>query len=119
MKLLIVDDNVDILSGVTDYLSAVHTVVSFDDPLCALDYMKYHPVDLLIPDYEMPGISGLQLAEAAADIIPALPVIAMTGASDVSQLKRSAYIQHVLHKPFLPSKLAALVQSFAVELITK
>jgi len=118
MKLLIVDDSLDILSGITEYLSLVHTVTAFGDSSEAFDYMQQqHLIDLLITDYEMPGYSGLQLAEAASTLFPAVPVIVMTGASDISSLERSLYIQHILRKPFSLSKVAAIVQRFAAELM--
>ena len=41
------------------------------------------PIDLMITDYAMPGMTGLQLAEAARGLRPGLPILLATGHADL------------------------------------
>ena len=117
MKLLLVDDNIDILQGVQEYLSLFYDVVAFDDSEDALQYLQHNPCDIVVSDYEMPHLTGLQLAEAVSHLSQHLVFLVMTGALDITPLERSAYIQHVIKKPFVPSKLHALIQRCANDLM--
>ncbi len=49
----------------------------------ALAHMAEHAVDLVISDVRMPGLSGDELAAAAARTHPGLPVILITGRGDI------------------------------------
>ncbi len=58
-----------------------YRVRGFDRSTDALDYLREHAqeVDLLITDYNMPEMSGLDLTRAARGLRPALPVIVASG----------------------------------------
>jgi CheY-like chemotaxis protein len=43
------------------------------------------PIDLMITDYAMPGMTGMQLAEAARKLRPDLPILLATGYADLPQ----------------------------------
>lgn len=47
-----------------------------------------HPVDLVITDYEMPGMNGETVAAGVKALKPALPVIVFSGSTTVSQRLR-------------------------------
>src|SRR5262249_12518333 len=65
------------------------------------------PVDLLLTDVVMPGMSGMDLARRARDRIPDLPVLMMSGhtagviADDAPLPQRTA----LLRKPFTAAAL--------------
>jgi CheY-like chemotaxis protein len=48
----------------------------------AILYTTRNPVDLLVADYQLPGISGIQLMKRIRDYYPAVKVILITGLSD-------------------------------------
>ena len=84
--LLIVDDELLIADGLRDMLAQ-----AFDgrlDVLCrysaavALQEVKEHPVDILLTDINMPGISGLELHRSVQELCPECRVIYLTGYSD-------------------------------------
>lgn len=49
-----------------------------------LEYVRHNPqaLDLLITDYRMPGMSGLDLASEVSRLNPSLPILILTGAGD-------------------------------------
>ena len=66
--------------------------------------------DLLIADYAMPEMSGVQLARAVRELCPDLPTIIVTGYADVSGLDGASDSTILLHKPFRMSELGATVE---------
>jgi DNA-binding response OmpR family regulator len=70
------------------------------------------PIDLLISDVVMPGLSGPDLAGRLADRRPGLRVLFLSGYTEDEVLRRGvrAGAAAFLHKPFLPAALAAKVR---------
>jgi CheY-like chemotaxis protein len=66
-------------------------------------------VDLLITDQAMPEMTGVELAEAAQALRPALPVILATGYANLPDGIHSALPR--LQKPFAQGELAAAIRS--------
>lgn len=69
-------------------------------------------VDLVITDFNMPGVSGLELAQALAAQVPGLPVIISSGHIDdaLREGARLAGVRAVLHKETLLDTLGAELQ---------
>jgi len=55
----------------------------------ALEFLRSQRFDLLLTDQAMPGLSGIELAEATARIHPDVPIVLLTGSSDVELAKAS------------------------------
>jgi signal transduction histidine kinase len=70
------------------------------------------PFDLLLADIQMPGMSGLELAQAAREIDPAIAVVIMTGHSTVDTLHASVRrgVADYLTKPFEVAELRDVVE---------
>jgi CheY-like chemotaxis protein len=49
----------------------------------ALELLSSHKIDLLLTDYLMPGLTGTELARAAKSIYPELPVILLSGVTEL------------------------------------
>ncbi|WP_312359328.1 response regulator [Stutzerimonas balearica] len=74
-------------------------------------------VDLLLTDVGLPKMGGTQLAEAARHLLPALPVLFMTGYAEKT-VNRSNLLQvrmDVLTKPFEPAALLERVRQLLDE----
>jgi CheY-like chemotaxis protein len=65
--------------------------------------------DLLIADYAMPEMSGIDLARAVRALCPNLPAIIVTGYADVAGFDGRFEGAILLHKPFRMTELAATV----------
>ena len=93
---------------------AGYRVSVFEDPREALAHASASdkPLDLVVTDYNMPGLSGLDLARDLLRLRPGLPVIISSG--HVTEALRDeaalAGVRHVMQKEYTLEQLAALVQ---------
>jgi CheY-like chemotaxis protein len=74
-----------------------------------LEALSAERFDVLVTDYRMPGLSGLELARESRRIAPDLPVVLLSGNLDDRVLEESAAIgvARCLGKPCTPATLAA------------
>lgn len=68
-------------------------------------------IDLLLTDYAMPGMTGMELCKQSLAIKPELRIVLMTGYADSAAL--SAGNLTVLSKPFTLSQLASVIINVA------
>jgi CheY-like chemotaxis protein len=108
-RVLLVDDEEIVRQATAEMLADVgYVVAEADCGLSALRAMDDLPApDIVITDYKMPGMSGVDLARALRAARPSLPVLLITGfasATDgaLTDLPRLA-------KPFTQGELAARV----------
>jgi signal transduction histidine kinase/CheY-like chemotaxis protein len=105
VTILLVDDDA-LISNSTAYLleDLGHEVIEANSGANALEVLKKgQKVDLLITDYSMPKMTGVQLASAARELRPDLPILMATGyadlppgmSMDIARL-RKPYQQHQL-----------------------
>ena len=75
------------------------------------------PVDVVVTDYNMPGMSGLQLAEALAAARPALPVVITSGyiTDHLRADARRAGVRSVLHKEYTLEQLGSLLHQLLTD----
>ncbi len=108
VRVLLVDDDAEVRAVTAAYLSEMgHRVVEAADGSAALDILRADgQLDLLIADFAMPGMTGLDLAEKARKLHPDLSVLLVTGYADPERMP-DAY--PVLHKPFTRADLGAKV----------
>ena len=85
LTLLFVDDDFLISLSTAALLEDLgHAVIKASSGSAALEVLKSDkPVDIMITDYAMPGMTGLQLAEAARVLRPELPILLATGYADL------------------------------------
>ena len=77
-KILIVDDHGIVLDGIEMLLqqkTELEVIAKTVNANYGLSYLRTEKVDILITDYNMPEMSGLQLLKQAKKIQPALKVI--------------------------------------------
>lgn len=102
-RLLIVDDNEDILSTFYEFFNSLgYEVKTAVDGFAALKVLRDKPdfFDCLITDLVMPNISGVGLISIVKKEYPTLKIIAMTGFGDQpGALASEAAADLVLFKP--------------------
>ncbi len=113
--ILIVDDEPDLLSLTETALSShgyqVTVRASSTDALQLLSETKTR-CDLLLTDFDMPSVNGLQLVHLARQVRPALPVVLMSGNPDTKLQEEVARLRvNFLPKPWKMEKLILTVQS--------
>jgi CheY-like chemotaxis protein len=76
-----VDDDQLVLTSIAAMLEDLgYTAMQAEDGQTALELLRGGvQVDLVITDYAMPGMTGIQLAEELRRTQPRLPVLLMTG----------------------------------------
>jgi CheY-like chemotaxis protein len=112
MHVLLVDDHPHIRSIITGILNAlgIVNVTTAERGDVALSYMSKGNFDLLITDFEMPGMSGTEIARAvrkdARSAVPTtnfqIPILMITGNVTRERLNeaRDAGVDEILAKPF-------------------
>lgn len=103
MKILIVDDEPDIISVLRQTLYTPDMVFA-DAPNGseALKKIEEFQPDLVLTDYQMPKMNGLDLAVEMQSISSKIPVVLMTGIDVPSQYL--GVFSRVFRKPLDPSR---------------
>jgi two-component system response regulator (stage 0 sporulation protein F) len=113
--ILIVDDDpeaLNILHRLLHLLARRYETVAVDSGVAALAVVAARPVALVITDYYMPGMNGLQLTGAIKAASPTTRVAIIT-AYDVRDLARQAHAvaaDYVLPKPFMMMQLKQMLE---------
>ncbi len=99
--ILIVDDEEAVLSVLKDSLTVLgsdYRILTAQDGKNALEFLEKYRIDLIVTDYHLQGMSGLELLEMTHNIQPNMRVIFITAyGSDeveekVNRLKAFAYL---------------------------
>ena len=82
--ILLVDDDGDFLKLMSGWLNKKYKVIIMSSGEQALEYLEDHIPDLLLLDYEMPGLSGPQVMEylRSHQRTKDLPIIFLTGKNE-------------------------------------
>lgn len=109
ITVLVVDDDALIAMCTVEMLEDLgHDVIEVNSGSRALDVLQNgRPIDLLITDYSMPKMNGAQLASAARELRPDLPILLATG---YTELPSSAGVDlPCIAKPFRQEQLAVTI----------
>lgn len=101
-KVLVVDDDPFFRELLTDLLEPVgYDVWTAHDGLAGLDALYNGPFDLILTDYRMPGMTGIEMAAFIRRSDPVTPIILITGDSYTldPEIVARAGITRVLPKP--------------------
>jgi CheY-like chemotaxis protein len=114
-KILVVDDDDTIRDVVSKMLCRLgFEVSSADSGESGLALFLKNKFDLVITDFNMPGMDGIHLADYVKEKSPATQVVLMTGADKaviLSKIKGTA-VAKVLFKPFTLAEMGVTVQGF-------
>ena len=78
-NILVVDDEPVARQSMTDILKLEgHNVMSAPNGQAAVEYVRTHPVDLMIVDLRMPGMDGLEVIQVVNQVSPETEVILLT-----------------------------------------
>src|SRR5918999_298158 len=117
-RLLVVDDDRAILTLIGTIALAegfdVATTVSGED---AMKQIRHRPVDLVLLDLRMPGVTGLDVLRAVREISPRVKVVLMTGYGTIDTAVEAVKLgaMDYLTKPFDLPRLRQLLASVREE----
>ena len=103
--ILIVDDELSILQVLEQFIKRLrpnYQVMTATDGMAAWILLQQQAFDLLVTDYEMPQINGLQLIQRTRQILPEIPVMLMSGQSEIDLQSKIQSLEWVtfIAKPF-------------------
>lgn len=107
-RIIVVDDEPLILNIIQTYLKNEFEIVTFDNPVEALSFLEKDSADMVISDFYMPEMTGLQFAEKIKAINPKCPTILISG-SHVQEDEKNKFVAF-LKKPCRPQEILKLVQ---------
>ncbi|WP_158929490.1 response regulator [Acidisphaera sp. S103] len=109
-QILLVDDDPLVLTSSAAMLEDLgHRVATAESGMAALQLLATGlEVELLIADYAMPGMNGLELSATARHQRPGLPIIIASGFAEQTSAEGQPFQR--LAKPYLQSELAACIE---------
>ncbi len=113
--ILLVDDEELVRNGTADMLRDIgYEVLTAASGAEALMLLRSGcEINLLVTDYLMPGMNGVDLVQAAGGVVPGLPALLITGYSNIASGPGAALPR--LAKPFRQVDLAARVAELLVQ----
>lgn len=113
--MLIVDDNEEMLNFLSSSFSAQYSILTAEDGMEALEKLKEHEVTLIVSDWMMPRMDGVEFCKAlrADQSISHIPFILLTAKTDTNSkiegmdCGADAYIE----KPFSMQYLEACIKN--------
>lgn len=108
--ILVVDDDPATLNFVSELLlDAGYHVLTASSGAAALQQSQHYEgeIHLLLSDFQMPAMSGIELATRMGVDRPQLKVLLMSGFTSGMLVLNEGW--HFLAKPFIPSQLRALI----------
>jgi len=110
-SVLLVDDDEDVLRTTAAMLGALgYRVTGVANAEAGLAQLAAAPTDLLLLDFEMPGVNGLELARRARAHHPQQRILFMSGHAEIAALDREVAGAQLLRKPFREWDLSAAVR---------
>jgi len=112
-NILVVDDNNVFRMVVSKMLSRLgYEVSSADSGENGLNLFLKNKFDVVLSDYEMPGMDGVAFACSIKKTSPRTPVVIMTGAGRETVFSRkSTSVDEVISKPFTLAQIDKTIQN--------
>jgi two-component system, response regulator, stage 0 sporulation protein F len=114
--LVVIDDERDILTilhRVLRGLSGDYDIITTSNSAEVLAQMELRPVPLVITDYHMAGMNGLQLTAAIKERAPDTCVVLITAfaSPELQKRARAHQVDYYLPKPFALDTLEQIVRT--------
>lgn len=119
LNLVIVEDEVNTLLELTNFIPWTEIGFSvskaFTSSLDALDYLKKHPVDVLLTDIMMPNMTGLELIAEVRSLKLPIECVVLSAYNDFSfaQAAIQYNVANYMLKPLNPEEVISLFSSLA------
>ena len=112
--ILVVEDEKVQLDTLAGFLAKLgYRVLKSSSPVHALDMARESAVDLVLTDFKMPGMTGVQLLEALKKMNPGIDVIIMTAYGSVESAMEAMKLGAIdyITKPIQSEELLARVST--------
>ncbi len=111
-QILLVDDNPMIRELLMQSLSPLATVQACGNATEALGWAEEHTPELILCDYRMPGLSGLELLDKLRTSFPRMAVLMMASRTDIigPLAGCSPWVEEFIEKPFFLDDAVTRIQ---------
>ncbi|MDZ4202286.1 MAG: response regulator [Gallionella sp.] len=112
-KILLVDDEQNVLNALRRELKDHFEIETFDNPVSALERCGENHFDLVVSDYKMPEMNGLEFLKRFGQIHPDSARIVLSGEADIDALLRTINETHIyrfIAKPWEKADLLSSIQ---------
>ena len=118
IRALIIDDDESFLDLTRIFLEKIDNnleIMLFTSPYEALALLKANNIDVVVSDYIMPGLNGLELLQEIRKMGNTIPFILLTGMPGVDTKRRAlnlganSYIEKMANVHLLFQKMAELI----------
>lgn len=114
-KILIIEDDLDVAGMIEDWLvhQEKHVVEKVTTGCDAMDRLKFYFYDLIILDWELPDLSGIEILKRYRGSEGMVPVLMLTGKSaiDEKEMGLDSGADDYLTKPFDGKELSARIRA--------
>ncbi len=113
---VIVDDEEMVITSVRAFLrlETDYDIQGFTSPETAVRYLETHPVDVVVTDYLMPKVNGIQLLAKAKEFQPEAARVLLTGHADkqsaIQAINEIGLFQY-LEKPWDNAQLLLVIEN--------
>ena len=120
VRILLVEDNEvfrDALELLLGMRSDVQIVAAVGDGAAAVEAAKEHRPDVVLMDYRMPGLDGIQATALVLEQVPGVAVVALTASADAAEreaLVEAGAVACLMKDQALEEIVAAILQAAAV-----
>jgi CheY-like chemotaxis protein len=115
-RVLLVEDDEGVRRFIVESLEMLgYAVVAAAHGREGLERLEDAMPELMIIDYAMPGLNGVEVAAAARARAPSLPIILATGYADMEAVHKLFDAAHILRKPFQINDLDVAVRRALAE----
>jgi len=113
-SVLVVEDDDDLRETVVEVLrGSGYQATGTPSGEDALSVIGSHAVDLVLSDFDLPGMNGIDLLKQLRRLVPSIRVVIMTGSEDVAQkamAAREVRADGFVHKPADPQTLLQVIE---------
>ena len=112
-KILLVDDEQNVLNALRRELKDHFEIETFNNPILALDRCREAQFDLVVADYKMPEMNGIEFLKQFGKLQPDAARLVLSGEADIDALVRTINETHIyrfLAKPWDQTELLCNIQ---------
>ncbi len=112
-KILLVDDEQNVLNALRRELREFFEIEAFDNPVAALARCRETQFDLVVADYKMPELNGIEFLKQFGPLQPDAARLVLSGEADIDALIRTINETHIyrfLTKPWEKAELLSCIQ---------